>query len=263
MIDGGMMSDSDVNRMAPAASAPAAYDGADATGVAHYGSAQRRAVWAIACLSAITIAILVEITASVIQIGQLNQVVAGTPPPQSDLERSDHFLFVGAIGYSFAFVASVVAFAMWFHRAYRNLPALGAKNLLTKPGWAAGCWFIPVLNLFRPYQAAREIVVYSDPAYTGEELASAIGAPALLKSWWAAWIIANVLSRPAMKVTEHAVDAHSLIGARVLSSVVAMMLLAAACMAILIIRRATYYQDARILHFSQLGADVAPMNPAN
>jgi hypothetical protein len=54
-------------------------------------------------------------------------------------------------------IACVVLFCVWFHRAYGNLLALGEPRLRFAPGWAPGSFFVPILNLFRPYQIAREI----------------------------------------------------------------------------------------------------------
>lgn len=77
-------------------------------------------------------------------------------------------------------VAAAVAFCRWFYRAYANLPALGERHPRFTPGWAIGYFFIPVLNLFRPYQAAKEI------------WAASTGRPhGLLVAWWALWLFAN------------------------------------------------------------------------
>ena len=54
-------------------------------------------------------------------------------------------------------LGTATAVLMWVHRAYRNLPALGARDMAYSPGWAVGWWFIPFLNLVRPYQVVREI----------------------------------------------------------------------------------------------------------
>lgn len=53
--------------------------------------------------------------------------------------------------------ACAVPFCMWFHRAYCNLRALGINRLTFNPGWAVGGWFVPFLNLVRPFQIAKEI----------------------------------------------------------------------------------------------------------
>lgn len=54
------------------------------------------------------------------------------------------------------YLGTVVAFLVWFRRAYRNLPALGAESLRFSSGWAVGAWFVPFLNLVRPKQLADE-----------------------------------------------------------------------------------------------------------
>jgi hypothetical protein len=81
-----------------------------------------------------------------------------------------------------ALVATIVAFCMWLHRLYRNLPALGATGLRYSPGWAAGAWFVPILNLWRPYQIVREVWQRTAPAGQGWDL---------LKLWWGLWLVSN------------------------------------------------------------------------
>src|SRR5688572_6359973 len=63
------------------------------------------------------------------------------------------------------FVIATVFWCMWVYRTYRNLPALGAEGLNYSPGWAVGYYFIPVLNLFRPFQVMRETWRASDVRY--------------------------------------------------------------------------------------------------
>ncbi|MBN2680940.1 MAG: DUF4328 domain-containing protein [Bacteroidales bacterium] len=52
--------------------------------------------------------------------------------------------------YIIVYIISAITFIQWFRRAYFNLH-LKTKNLSSSEGWAAGCWFVPVLNLFKPY----------------------------------------------------------------------------------------------------------------
>lgn len=62
------------------------------------------------------------------------------------------------------YLGTVLAFLVWFRRAYRNLPILGAESLRFSNGWAVGAWFVPFLNLVRPKQLADDIWRASDPA---------------------------------------------------------------------------------------------------
>ena len=55
-------------------------------------------------------------------------------------------------------------FILWLFRASRNLRALGNQSVEYSPGWAIGAWFIPIGNLFIPYQVTAEIWNRSHPA---------------------------------------------------------------------------------------------------
>jgi Domain of unknown function (DUF4328) len=92
-------------------------------------------------------------------------------------------------------VGCVVSFLLWFHRSYRNLPALRAEGLEHSPGIAVGWWFVPVANCWKPFRVAVEIWKASDPAADTNDLASRamIPTPALLAVWWMAWLTALVL----------------------------------------------------------------------
>jgi hypothetical protein len=77
-----------------------------------------------------------------------------------------------------------MAFLMWIHRSHRNLSAFGAQGLTFTPGWAVGWWFIPIFNLFRPFQIVREIWQASDPGMpAGAAWRRAPSSP-LIGWWW-------------------------------------------------------------------------------
>jgi hypothetical protein len=55
-----------------------------------------------------------------------------------------------------ALLASQLAFFVWFYRACANGRRF-APELQFTPGWAVGCFFVPLMNLFLPYQAMQEV----------------------------------------------------------------------------------------------------------
>jgi len=61
-----------------------------------------------------------------------------------------------------ATVAAVVYACVWQYRAAATARALGypAKR---SPGWGVGSWFVPVVNLWMPYQAIRDCLPTDDP----------------------------------------------------------------------------------------------------
>jgi hypothetical protein len=54
-----------------------------------------------------------------------------------------------------ATIGAVVVACMWQYRAASTARALGyaAKH---SPGWGVGCWFVPIVALWMPYQALRD-----------------------------------------------------------------------------------------------------------
>lgn len=86
---------------------------------------------------------------------------------------------------------TAVFFIMWLRRAYYNLWAASPGSVSYSEGWAAGAWFVPILNLFRPYQIMREI-------WTGTQglvphKFPEAHPPALVGYWWAAHISMSVI----------------------------------------------------------------------
>lgn len=83
-------------------------------------------------------------------------------------------------------IVSFVLFLIWFHRAYKNLPSLGASELRFTPRWAVIWWFIPILNFWKPYQVTVEIMKSSDPiaGKTDSEARKRMKRPNLILIWW-------------------------------------------------------------------------------
>lgn len=97
-------------------------------------------------------------------------------------------------------IVSAVTFIQWFRRAYFNLHTL-TDGLKYTEGWAAGAWFVPILNLFRPYQIMRELFEESSRIIS-EKMGGFNPKPYLIfvNLWWALWIFSNVLSNIAFRL---------------------------------------------------------------
>jgi hypothetical protein len=77
-------------------------------------------------------------------------------------------------------IASIIAWVVWQHRA--NTAALALRLPLTRsPAWGVAGWFIPVVNLWFPYEAARDNLPAGDP-----------NRPAVLR-WWLGYLGLNVV----------------------------------------------------------------------
>jgi hypothetical protein len=69
---------------------------------------------------------------------------------------------------------------------------LGAFNLAYSPGWAIGGFFVPFLNLARPFQVVREIWKASDPEDYSWQLSP---TSPLIGGWGVLVLASNFLGR--------------------------------------------------------------------
>lgn len=106
-------------------------------------------------------------------------------------------------------LATGVCFLVWTFRLSKNLRALGVSGLRNAPAWAVAYFFIPILNLYRPYQVFREIWQASDPGpapRTGRAWQNG-KSPALLGFWWASVLLMNaVASLSAQSAGDSSID---------------------------------------------------------
>jgi serine/threonine protein kinase len=97
---------------------------------------------------------------------------------------------------SFYFWVSLITgifFLKWIYRANLNCRGFGAEGMSFSSGWSIGFYFIPILNLFKPYQAMKEIwKVSSDPLNWKSEKISDI-----LLWWWGLWVFSHVIKGAA------------------------------------------------------------------
>ncbi|MBM3494643.1 MAG: DUF4328 domain-containing protein [Armatimonadetes bacterium] len=97
------------------------------------------------------------IITGVLQLGLLSR--AASPFGITETEANANDLAYGAVGMAqtAAFIATTITWLVWMHRSYANLALLGNGRTDQTPGWAVGYWFIPILNLWKPYQLTLEI----------------------------------------------------------------------------------------------------------
>jgi hypothetical protein len=50
-----------------------------------------------------------------------------------------------------------ITFLRWIYRSNNNLRALSGESMTFTPGWSVGWYFIPIANLWKPYQVMNEI----------------------------------------------------------------------------------------------------------
>jgi hypothetical protein len=93
------------------------------------------------------------------------------------------------IGYLGLLLITAFVFCLWVVDAQRNVRDLGAEHLTFTPGWAVGWFFVPIANLWKPYQMMRELW----QASARPDNWPAVDVPPLLGAWWGAWIGSRLL----------------------------------------------------------------------
>lgn len=151
----------------------------------HYKDLSRLTAVAVGCVA---IYMIVELLFGVVRL--YDTLYAPAPDPMEAAPT-----LVAALGVTLAFLSCVIVVGRWIYRASANAHAI-SDEMTISPGWAVGSYFVPILNLFRPYQAMREVWLASH--FRGNWHAEP--TPSLLIAWWALWIITNILGNLAWRL---------------------------------------------------------------
>lgn len=101
-----------------------------------------------------------------------------------------------------ALFACFVIVGRWIYRASKNAHTFDA-DLTISPGWAVGWYFVPLANLFKPFEAMKETWLASH--FGGNWHRET--APSVLNWWWGLWILTNILGNISFKIADNAPEA--------------------------------------------------------
>ncbi|MBJ7442390.1 MAG: DUF4328 domain-containing protein [Sphingopyxis sp.] len=119
-------------------------------------------------------------------------------------------------------VATYVVFGMWIYRAAANVDAAVVPGFRYTPGWAVGWHLVPIANLYKPFDAMRQIWNASHSG--GRDLDR--GEP-LLVYWWGLWVLTGIASYFAFRLgldPANAADARTALEAETFSSALSLAL---------------------------------------
>lgn len=106
---------------------------------------------------------------------------------QSQLELADTFTGVSAVATLIVFVAAGTAVLRWIYMTNRNGHAFG-DGLGITPGWSVGWFFVPFLNLYKPFEGVSE----TWRATVARDDGGTVPVPPLLRWWWGLWIATSI-----------------------------------------------------------------------
>lgn len=101
-----------------------------------------------------------------------------------------------AIAEVVALLICMVTVGRWIYVASSNAHQL-RDDLSISPGWAVGWYFVPIMNLFKPLQAMKEIWSASDELDGYDRQ----GTPAIIGWWWGLWIASNILGNISFRMS--------------------------------------------------------------
>jgi len=135
-------------------------------------------------------------------------------------------------------VVCLVIVGRWIYRASANAHAL-SDEMTISPGWAVGWYFVPVMNLFKPYQAMREIWLASHfrGNWHGEPRPGVVGL------WWGLWIVVNIIDNVSTRLDHLDADRQLASGAFVFDCVAGLLNVALCLVLISLMRQVARAQS--------------------
>jgi hypothetical protein len=160
-------------------------------------NAQRAKVATIIFTIIIVLDILMIIS-DFLQIGLLNRIQLGDFT-NAEAESNDLRQTILAVIYIAFIITSIVTLILWFRRAYNNLHQLSSRMEYGE-GWAAGAWFVPFVNLVRPYKIMKELYVTSNKILIEKvDNYKPLISTSIVGLWWTFYLISNFFSNFASR----------------------------------------------------------------
>jgi hypothetical protein len=98
-----------------------------------------------------------------------------------------------ASGVLVSLIGGAVAFLAWLSRSVDNVPSLGAGRPIATPRWSIGWWFVPIANLFKPYQVVKDLS-YRMTSGTNSRHGG------IVLAWWIVWIVSGFIALAASRL---------------------------------------------------------------
>ena len=141
----------------------------------------------------------VAFCSSWLQLDLLSSIKKDLYPSIAEVKSNETRQNIITIIWLVFFLITYIVFLFWIYRANYNARKLGAEGMKFTPGWSVGWYFVPIANLWKPYQAMREI--WKASKYSSPDWQSQPSDP-ILRWWWAVWLVCgfvgNMFSRKAI-----------------------------------------------------------------
>lgn len=107
-----------------------------------------------------------------------------------------------------AYLVTSILVLRWIYLSARAAYSVSHRMTVT-PGWAVGRFFLPIVNLWTPYQGIAEIWRVS----VAPAAPDVVPTPVILRWWWGLWLASSLFGHIGGRLTLQADTAKGLINA--------------------------------------------------
>ena len=133
---------------------------------------------------------IANLVSSILQYNLLQTIADGGYISEQTAIANDRRESIIAILYLTTLIIMAFTFLVWFRTAYRNLHQK-VSNLAYSEGWAMGAWFVPIINLYRPYLIMHELYEDTKKLINSRELSKRVDYTTTYVGWWWSIFIAS------------------------------------------------------------------------
>lgn len=159
----------------------------------------QRARMAMILVGIVTIIEVITLVSGWMQHQLLSKAMNGESITMEEANANDLRVQILAILFMVAYIISAITFILWFRRAYFNLHQK-TQYLKFSEGWAAGSWFVPFLNLVRPFQIMKELYTHTAELLAEKSDRKSL-SNALLGIWWFLWVVYSILGNISFRMS--------------------------------------------------------------
>lgn len=185
-----------------------------------------------------------------LELDLLGRVARGAVVSDAEAAANDSRQAVVGILYLIVFVVTGFPFLRWTYFSNQNAQFLTSDDLEFTPGWAVGWYFIPIMNLWKPYQALKETFKASNPDSAEDWRYAA--HPEIMPLWWTLWILSGFLGRAVWSASLNAETLDELINLSWLTLVSDFLDLSLGIVLFLLVSRLQPWQSGKVAQVSPL-----------
>jgi|GEM_PF-313897 len=170
----------------------------------HFRSNQKRSEVAVYLVAMVLGIEVISLILDLFQYELLSSASKGVVITAETANLNDISQQITAIVFLIVYAISAFTFIQWFRRAYFNLH-LKVKKVAHTESWAAGSWFVPIINLSRPFQIMKELFHKTEKLlYSSNVDFKKTEKFVILNWWWGLWITSNIVGQFVYRYTSHA-----------------------------------------------------------